>query len=185
MFCRVCGFRVRVWESYRTSSSFGYKYKSVTEIPEVPGVVARAYRTHRSSARLPKGAVPVPRVLLWHRVYRTHTGPGYGYECPTELSEVRVRVWMSYRTIRSSGTDMNVLQNFQNFRVLWHGRTELTQVSGTGMNTLQNLQKFRVRVISGYMHTTSGGRSISSWGYNPTCVDGMFSLGRCPRGNLS
>ena len=57
---------------------------------------------------------------------------------------------MSYRTNRSSGTGMKVLQNFQKFRVLlWHGRTELTEVSGTGMNALQNFQKFRVRVIPG------------------------------------
>ena len=60
--CRVCGFRVRVWESYRTSKSFGYGYGSVTELTEVPGIVARAYRTHRSS--------------------------GYGCECATELTEV-------------------------------------------------------------------------------------------------
>ena len=33
-----------------------------TELPAVPGIVARAYRTYRSS--------------------------GYGYECPTELTEV-------------------------------------------------------------------------------------------------
>ena len=32
MFCRVCGFRVRVWESYRTSRSFGYGYGCVTEL---------------------------------------------------------------------------------------------------------------------------------------------------------
>ena len=37
MFCRVCGFRVRVWESYRASRSFGCGYGSVTELTEVPG----------------------------------------------------------------------------------------------------------------------------------------------------
>ena len=61
-----------------------------------------------------------------------------------------------------SGTGMKVLQNSQKFRVLWHGRTELTEVPGgyercctrtrvlwhgsteltevpgTGMNVLQN-----------------------------------------------
>ena len=37
---------------------------------------------------------------------------------------------------------MEVFHNFQKFRVLWHGRTELTEVSGTGMSVLQNLQKF-------------------------------------------
>ena len=68
---------------------------------------------------------------------------------------------------------MEVLQNFQKFQVLWHGRTELTEVSGrhenavpvlrvlwhgrtdltevlcTGMDVVQNSQKFRVRVIPG------------------------------------
>ena len=39
---------------------------------------------------------------------------------------------------------MNVLQKF---RVLWHGRTELTEVPDTDrMDALQNLKKFRVRV---------------------------------------
>ena len=37
MFCRVCGFRIRVSESYRTSRSFGYGYENVIELPEVPG----------------------------------------------------------------------------------------------------------------------------------------------------
>ena len=65
---------------------------------------------------------------------------------------------------------MKVLQKFQKFRVLWHGRTELTEVSGRynnavpvprlvwrghtdltevpgmGMNVVQNSQKFFVRV---------------------------------------
>ena len=57
------------------------------------------------------------------------------------------------------GKGMKVLQNFQNFRVLWHGHTELpevpggyecptelAEVPGTGMKVLQNFQKFRVRV---------------------------------------
>ena len=42
MFCRVCRFRVRVWESCRTSRSFGYGYASVRELTQVPGIVARA-----------------------------------------------------------------------------------------------------------------------------------------------
>ena len=62
MFCRVFRFRVRVWESYRTSRSFGYRYESVTELLKVPSIVARAYRTYRSS--------------------------GYKYEFPIELTEV-------------------------------------------------------------------------------------------------
>ena len=62
---------------------------------------------------------------------------------------------------------MKVLQNFQTFRVLWRGCTELTEVPGryrnavpyhgyfstvdqivpgTGMNVVQSSQKFFVRV---------------------------------------
>ena len=95
----------------QTSRSFGHGYGSVTELTEVPGIVARAYRTRRSSGRVRKMLVPVPRVL-WHGAYRTHRSSGYGYECPTELTEFL-------------GAGMKVLQNFQKLRVLWHGRTEL------------------------------------------------------------
>ena len=90
MFCRVCGFRVRVWDSYETSRSFGYGYGIVTELPKVTGIVARAYITYINSGRVQK-VLYAPRVL-WHGVYRTHRSPRYGYECPTELTEVRVRV---------------------------------------------------------------------------------------------
>ena len=44
------------------------------------------------------------------------------------LCGFRVRVWESYRTSpQVSGTGMKKLQNFQKFRVLWHGPTELTE----------------------------------------------------------
>ena len=49
---RVCGCRVRVWVSYRTYRSSGLGYKTLTELTEVPGRVARAYRTHRSSRQV-------------------------------------------------------------------------------------------------------------------------------------
>ena len=53
---------------------------------------------------------------------------------------------------------MEVLQNFQKFRVLWHGSyrthrsseygyeslTELPEVPGTGMKVLHNFQNFRL-----------------------------------------
>ena len=89
MFFRVCEFRVRVWESCRTSRSFGYGYGCVTELTEVPGFVARAYRTHRSSGRVQKVLYPYP---------------GYCGTGRTELKEV-------------PGTGMNVLKNSQKFRV--------------------------------------------------------------------
>ena len=111
--------------------------------------------------------VPVPRVL-WHGSYRTHRRSGYGYESPTELTEV-------------PGTGMKVSQNSQKFRVLWHGCTDLTQlpgryknalpvplvlwhgrtgitkVPGTCMNVAQNSRKFFVRVWLLYRtHGSSG-----------------------------
>ena len=74
-----------------------------------------------------------------------------------------------------SGTGMEVLQNSQKFQVLWHGRTELTEVPGrykmmfpypgycghgrtelterasevpgTGMNAIRNFQKFFVHWV--------------------------------------
>ena len=105
-FCRVCGFRVRVWESYRTSRSFGYGYGSYTELREVSG----GYKICCTRNR-----------VLWHGAYRTHRSSWYGYECATELTQV-------------PGAGMKVLQNFQKFRVLWHGRTELTEVPGRTKN---------------------------------------------------
>ena len=88
MFCRVCGFRVRVWESYRTSRSFGYGYGSVPELTEVPGIVARAYRTHRSSEHVQKMLYPYPR------------------HCGTGRTELTV-----------PGMGMSVIQNSQKFWV--------------------------------------------------------------------
>ena len=139
-FCRVCRYRVRVWGLYRTSRSFGYGYGSVTELSEVPGIVAQAYRTHGSSGRVQNMLYPYP---------------GYCGTGLTELTEV-------------PGTCMKVLQNFQKFRVLcrgrtelpevpgrykhtypypgslWHRRTELPEVPGTGISVLQKLRKIFV-----------------------------------------
>ena len=93
MFCRVCGFRACVWESYSTSRIFGYGYESVTELPEVPGIVARAYRTHFSY----KNDIPVPRVLVT-LAHRTSRSSGYGYECPTKLTKVLCTVLLGVNT---------------------------------------------------------------------------------------
>ena len=89
--------------------------------------------------------------------YKSHSSSGLGYGVLKELTEV-------------PGTGTEVLHNPQKFRVLWHGRTELTELFGRhenavpvprvlwhgrveltevpdmGMNVIQNLQKFRVRV---------------------------------------
>ena len=40
--------RVLLHGAYRAHRSSGYGYESLTELPEVPGIVARAYRTYRS-----------------------------------------------------------------------------------------------------------------------------------------
>ena len=70
---------------------FRVRYGSVTELTEVPGIVARAYRTHIRY----KNDIPVPRVFV-ALAYRTSRSSGHGYECHTELPEV-------------PGTGMNVL----------------------------------------------------------------------------
>ena len=57
---------------------FGVRNESVTELTEVPGIVARAYRTHKSY----KSDIPVPRVFV-ALSYRTYRSSGYGYEYPT------------------------------------------------------------------------------------------------------
>ena len=73
---------------------------------------------------------PVPVAgALWHGSYITHRSSGYGYESLTELPEL-------------PGTGMKVLQNFQNFRVLWHGRTELPQVPGRYKHAAPVLRTF-------------------------------------------
>ena len=89
MFCRVCGFRVRVWESCRTSRSCRYGYGSVTELSEVLGIGARVYITLTCSGRV-------------QNVYYPY--PGYCVTGRTELTEV-------------AGTGMNVLPNLPNFFV--------------------------------------------------------------------
>ena len=70
-------FRVRVRMSNRTSRSSGYC-----------GTGLQNSQKFRAGT---KHGVPVPRVL-WARAYRTFRSPGYGYECPTELTEVLCRV---------------------------------------------------------------------------------------------
>ena len=102
MFCRVRGFRVRVWELYRTCRSFGYGYGSVTELTAVPGIVARAYRNHRSSRYCGTGAQNSQKFRAGTK--NAVPVPGYCGTGRTELTEV-------------PGTGMNVLHNSQKFRV--------------------------------------------------------------------
>ena len=110
MFCRVCGFRVRVWVSCRTARSFGYGYGSDSEITEVPG----GYKTccTRTPGMVGRGVQNSQkfRVRVW-MPYRTHKSSGYGYESLNRTSrsygyfgtgvqisqKLRVRVWMSQK----------------------------------------------------------------------------------------
>ena len=84
-------FRVRVWGSYRTYRSSGYGYGSVTDLTEVPGIVARACTELTQVPGRYKNAVPASRVYA-KRAYRAYRSSGYGYECRTELTEVLCRV---------------------------------------------------------------------------------------------
>ena len=47
-------------------------------------------------------------------------------------------------------------------RVLWHGRTELSEVSGTGMKVVYNSQKLRVRIWKFYRTYRSSGYGYGS-----------------------
>ena len=109
MLCRVCAFPVMVWQSYRTFRSTGTGMEVLQNSQGSGYCGTGAQNSHKFRAGT-KNAVPVPRVL-WYGAYRTHRLSGYGYEYPTELTEV-------------PGTGMKVLQNFQKFRVLWHGRID-------------------------------------------------------------
>ena len=117
MICRVCGFRVRVWKSFRTSRSRGYGYESVYGTSRSSGYWSTGVQNSHKFRAGTKGALPPVRRVLWHGVYWTHTSSGYGFDCPTELTEVRVRVWKSYRTSRSSEYCGMGVHNLQKFRV--------------------------------------------------------------------
>ena len=54
----------------------------------------------------------------------------------TELKRFRVLVESLTSLPESPGTGMKILQNFQKFRILWHGRTELTEVPGKYENAV-------------------------------------------------
>ena len=88
--------------AYITHRSSGYGYESLTELPEVPGIVARVYRTYRSSGQIQKCCTRAPGIVA--RSYRSYRSSGYGYECRTELTEVLC-------------AGMHVVQNSHEFRV--------------------------------------------------------------------
>ena len=59
--------------------------------------------------------LPAPRVLC--QSYRSHKSSGLGYRDLTKLTEIPGTIRKCYRTHRFRGTGLNVVQNFQKFRV--------------------------------------------------------------------
>ena len=112
---------VRVWMCYRTYISSGYC-----------GTGVQNSQKFRAGTKM---LYPYPG--LSHGAYRANRSSGYGYECPTELTEV-------------PGTGMKVLQNFQKYRALWHGPTELTEVPGRYKNAVPVPRVFVVRAYRAY-----------------------------------
>ena len=96
LFCRACGFRVRVWDFPK----FRVRMLPTSRKFRCGGTFVQNSQTFRAGTI---NVVPVRRVL-WHGAYRTQRSSGYGCECPTELTEV-------------PGPGMKVFQNFQKFRV--------------------------------------------------------------------
>ena len=73
----------------------------LTELTEVPGIVAQGVQNAQKFRAGIKHAAPVPRVL-WHESYRTSRISGYGHESLEELPEV-------------PGTGMKVLTELPEF----------------------------------------------------------------------
>ena len=100
---------------------FRYEYGSLTELPEVPGIVPQAYITNRSSER-------VQNML--------HPYPGYCGQGRTELPDIPGIVAQAYITHRSSERVQNM--KYADPGYCSHGRTDLPEVPGTDMNIPQN-----------------------------------------------
>ncbi|CAM9878092.1 unnamed protein product [Laminaria digitata] len=71
MFCRVCVFWVRVWDSYRTYRSSGYGYGSHTELTEVPGRYTNVVPVPVPAPGYFYKGIPVLRVLCHGRTELT------------------------------------------------------------------------------------------------------------------
>ena len=69
----------------------------------------------------------------------------------------RVRVWGIIAELTEvPGTGTEVLQNSQKFRVLWHGRTELTEVAGRYKNAVPVSRVFVERAYRSYRSSGYG-----------------------------
>ena len=90
-------------QSYRSHRIFGEGYEDLTEVPEVPGIVALPYRNHRSSERVQNIMYLYPRCCGHGRTGLPEV-PGTGLNVVQELPKV-------------PGTGMNALQNLQRFSV--------------------------------------------------------------------
>ena len=87
-FSKVCGFRVRVWESYRTSRVRVWKcYKTSRS----SGFVAQAYRTHTSSGRVQNIMYPYPGYCGTDLTELTEV-PGTGMKVLQNFQKFRVRI---------------------------------------------------------------------------------------------
>ena len=116
----------------------GYCGTGLTELTEVPGTGMKVLHNFQNfrvlwHGRTDKHAVPVPRVFV-APACKTSTSSGYGYECPTEVTEV-ICVPYGQNEYRKFGYECEC-------------RIELIDVPGNG-RVVQNLQKARVRVIPG------------------------------------
>ena len=92
-----------------------YATVSLTEVTEVPGKGIGILQNKRK---------------LWVQQYGSVTEP-------TEVPGIELK--HAYRTHISYTDDIPVPRGY-----LWHWRTELPELPGTGMNVVQNFQKFRV-----------------------------------------
>ena len=108
--------------------------------------------------------------------YRTSRSFGFGYGSSTELTEVPG--WYKTCCTRTPGIVARVVQTHGK---IGHVHESLTG-PGTDMNVLQNLQRFRVRIKT-QINTRPRGKEFDlKWGI-PSSLHGMLSLGQRPRGN--
>ena len=112
------------------------------EYKEVPVIVARAQRPHRSSGWVQKMLYPHPGYCGTGRTELTDV-PGMSMNAIQNSQKFRVRVWKSYRTSRRSGYFGTGVQNLQKFR---EGIKMLYPYPGYCGTGVQILQKFLVRV---------------------------------------
>ena len=150
VFCRVCGFRIWVWKSYRTCRSSGYGYGCFTELTEVPGGYAKI-----APVSVPDGT-RTPGCCCSHNNSSPPCRPwSQGrLQCLKRKNTSGGKKTKNIKTIigtnRIAQTKITKVRSSYVTRVSCHGPTELEQVLGTGMNVVhnshKNLHKFRVRV---------------------------------------